>query len=116
MECNDCASGAAMAWPELYQEYVLMAENIQDRAYYQSKDEKWALSWSSSGWGLGAADQLGKKDKISTNMFYSCFNYLPISRFRMGLEWCKCPSDVGYNNWIYYDTSSIEFNFGNIPV
>ena len=44
-----------MAWPELYQEYVLMAENIQDRAYYQSKDEKWALSWSSSGWGLGAA-------------------------------------------------------------
>ena len=52
-----------MAWPELYQEYVLMAENIQDRAYYQSKDEKWALSWSSSGWGLGAADQLGKKDK-----------------------------------------------------
>ena len=63
VECNDCANGAAMAWPELYQEYVLMAENIQDRAYYQSKDEKWALSWSSSGWGLGAADQLGKKDK-----------------------------------------------------
>ena len=42
-------------------------------------------------------------------MFYLCFNYLPISRFRMGLEWCKCPSDVGYNNWIYYDTSTNEF-------
>jgi hypothetical protein len=35
VECNDCANGAAMAWPELYQEYVLMAENIQDRAYYR---------------------------------------------------------------------------------
>ena len=59
-----------MAWPELYQEYVLMAENIQDRAYYQSKDEKWALSWSSSGWGLGAADQLGKKTKISAHSLF----------------------------------------------
>ena len=61
-----------MAWPELYQEYVLMAENIQDRAYYQSKDEKWALSWSSSGWGLGAADQLGKKVKNIHQYVFIC--------------------------------------------
>ena len=61
-----------MAWPELYQEYVLMAENIQDRAYYQSKDEKWALSWSSSGWGLGAADQLGKKRQKYPTICFIC--------------------------------------------
>jgi hypothetical protein len=91
VECNDCANGAAVAWPELYQEYFLMAENIQDRAYYQSKDEKWALSWSSSGWGLGAADQLGKKDKnIQQYVLFVFYSYLPISRYRMGLEWCKC--------------------------
>ena len=87
MECNDCANGAALAWPELYQEYVLMAENIQDRAYYQSKDEKWALSWSSSGWGLGAADYLGKKDKnIHQYVLFVFYSYLLISRYRMGLE------------------------------
>ena len=61
VECNDCANGAALAWPELYQEYVLMAEDIQDRAHYQSKDGKWALSWWTSGWKIGAADQSGKK-------------------------------------------------------
>ena len=43
VECNDCANGAAMAWPELYQEYVLMVENIQDI----TNQKKWALSWSS---------------------------------------------------------------------
>ena len=112
MECNDCANGAAMAWPELYQEYVLMAENIQDRAYYQSKDEKWALSWSSSGWGLGAADQLGKKTQKYTPICFICV--LTIYQF-LGSGWAwsgvnvSCPSDVGYNNWIYYDTTTNEF-------
>ena len=61
VECNDCANGAALAWPEIYQEYILMAEDIQDRAHYQSKDGKWALSWWTSGWQIVAADQSGKK-------------------------------------------------------
>ena len=48
-----------MIWQDLYQEYTLMPDEIQGRAYYQSRDGKWALSWSDSGWGLGVADQLG---------------------------------------------------------
>ena len=57
--CDDCTSGAAVIWQDLYQEYTLMPDEIQGRAYYQSRDGKWALSWSDSGWGLGVADQLG---------------------------------------------------------
>ena len=61
--CKDCANGAASQWPELYQEYVLITKDIQDRAHYQSKDGKWALSRSTSGtyWKFGAADQSSKK-------------------------------------------------------
>ena len=66
--CKDCANGPALAWQEMYQEYVLMTEDIQDRAHYQSKDGKWALSMSTSGfWKIGAADQPGKKNQKYIN-------------------------------------------------
>ena len=59
MECSDCNHGAAVIWQDLYQEYTLMTENIQGKPYYQSKDGKWALSWSNSAWNLGSANHLG---------------------------------------------------------
>ena len=69
MECNDCSSGAAVLWQDLYQEYTLMPEEIQGRAYYRSKDGKFALSWNDavSGWGLGVVEQLGNLDLNFSN-------------------------------------------------
>ena len=72
--CKDCANGAASQWPELYQEYVLMTKDIQDRAHYQSKDGKWALYWAKSSWKIGAADQSSKKIQIYIHHHQVTFN------------------------------------------
>ena len=100
--CSDCDQGAAIFYPEIFQEYYLVLQNLEEwDDTYLSRDKKWSLYYDSAssvgnGWRLGFTDDLGKS-----------LLHAPDSSV-------DCPSHVGYSilnegYWTYFDPINNEF-------